>query len=152
MGQMEITFPQPPDSDVDEVSEFYDVFTPGYAYFTAEYMPFPMSGFLDSPEELLDYARFSGESAVEDGMLESFTAAWAAEGVAMFQGVDAASNPLSEFSDLRNITRSYFTMNGVYVIHSNNTPEGQTFLDSIVFPDAAPAPEALSIPEEAHTV
>ena len=146
MGEMEITFPLPPDSDNDEVSEFYDVFTPGYAYFTAEYMPVEPGDLPSDDDGLLEYAQATGELLVGDGTLASCAASLAAQGVALLEGVDDNSGSLTPFSDRRDLTHIYITSGGLYILHGNNTPEGMAFLDSAAFPGAKPLPEALSVP------
>ena len=150
MGEMEITFPMPPDSNNDEESEFYDVFTPGFAYFTAEYVPVDPGDLPDHDDDLLAYAQTTDEMLVGDGTLASCSASLVARGVALLEGVEENSGSLDPFSDRRDLMYVYMTFGGLYILHSNNTPEGLAFLDSVAFPAAQPLPEELSTPGDAQ--
>lgn len=134
MGDLRVTFPVPPDGETDEDEGFFDAFTPSYSYLTAEYMAFPFWLYIDDTEhpdkELAEMASESAERAVEDGALESWTLEQTEEGVWYFDGLCPLED---EFSGPQERIRGYYTLNALYVIHSVNTPEGQAFLDTIVF-------------------
>lgn len=139
LGRMQITFPVPPEKHESEGHVFYHVFSPDYAYLTAEHMELFLAWMLegDDPDAFLEkMIRGVAEQYRQEGYFDDYTVSKAADGVYMFEAVyggDPGVEMPEGMGQVRDITRVYVTMDGVYTVDATDTPMGRAYLDSIVF-------------------
>ena len=143
LGRMQAAFPVPPVKHESAGHILYHVFSPDYAYLTAEYMAIPMGWMMEDEDEdsfLDEMTRGVAEQYREAGYFDTYTVRKAAEGAYMFEA-EYTGNPgmaLGEgLGQVKEIMRAYLTLDGVYIVDTTDTPMGRAFFDSIVFADAA---------------
>ena len=137
IGRMEITFPIAPDAAQGEDYEFYDVFTPDYAYITLEYDPITVSNSLlplMANIEVRNAAKSLGESYVEKGKIVTYTMEQVSNGVWRVFGYVPLKDYLPEDSQRQRMLSIYLTPEGAYLLETEETPAAQALLSSIVFP------------------
>ena len=137
LGRMRITFPVPPEGEPEDGYAFYDVFSPDYAYMTAEYMAFPFSFMMDEdeePDEFLEHLVSDvAEQYRQDGTMDAYTVQKEAEGVYSFRGSSRPEGYPEDYGPLVDLHCGFFTLNGAYSVSTADTEMGRAFLESIVF-------------------
>ena len=135
LGRLQVTFPVPPMAQNDDTSVFYDAFTPGYAYLCAEHMPVDMVEMMGErpTDEMLEMlCGASAEGYVEEGVIAEYTIEKVAEGMYRIDCLGPESGYPEGTGPIREHTQMYWSLEGVYVISSCESPEGLAFLDSVV--------------------
>lgn len=132
LGELTMTFPCVPDTQVYGDQTYYDAFSADFSYLSAEHIEMDLS-FMTDPDdpdgsimEMMDYV---GQEYIAEGAIDEYEAVLFAPGIGLIKCRCLPEVP--DFEDEGLIWAFYSAAHGPYVIESTSSPEGLAFLDSI---------------------